>query len=68
MNTLVDKNISQSQISNPHQVHIDDELNDDNKNNTSVFYRLIRWLHLIKVWKHESVPEVCKHVHKFSLL
>ncbi len=56
MNTLIDKNISQSQLSNFDQVeHVDETDN-------SVFYRLAKWLHLIKQWKDRSIPEVCKHM------
>jgi hypothetical protein len=69
MNTLINKNISQSQLSNLHRINIDDNESDvDNKTNPSFLYRLTRWLHLIKRWKHESIPEVCKHMYRFSLL
>lgn len=62
MNLLVEKNLSQSQVSNINQLDLD---NDDD--DSSFFYRLTKWLHLIKRWKHESLPEVCKHMHKSSL-
>ncbi|CAF0731079.1 unnamed protein product [Rotaria sp. Silwood1] len=57
MNTLVDKNISQSQLSNLDQIHIDNQLNDDNKHKDSFLPRLMQWLHLTKRWKPESTPE-----------
>ncbi len=72
MNSLIDKNISQSQLSNLHRINIDDDdddiSHDDNKNNNSYFQRLTRWLHLINRWKHESIPEVCKHVWIFFIV
>jgi hypothetical protein len=69
MNKLIDKNISEAQLSNLHRIHIDNESNDDdNKTNKSFLFRLPRWLHLIKRWKQESVPEVCKHVDRSLLL
>jgi len=61
MNTLIEKNISQSQLSNLHRINIDD--NHSKETNNSLFYRLAEWLHLIKRWKDESIPEVCKHVY-----
>jgi hypothetical protein len=57
MNILIDKNISQSQLSNFHR----DE--HSNETNNSLFYRVAEWLHLIKRWKDQSIPEVCKHVY-----
>jgi hypothetical protein len=56
MNTLIDKNISQSQLSDPPRIHINEQ-----SNNSSLLYRFTRWLHLIKRWNHESIPEVCMH-------
>ena len=57
MNTLIDKNISQSQLSNLGQVEHANETND------SVFYRMAKWLRLIKRWEDRSIPEVCKHMY-----
>ena len=68
MNKLIDKDISEAQLSNLHRINIDNESNDDNKTNNSFLFRLPRWLQLIKRWKQESVPEVCKHVDKSLLL
>ncbi len=69
MNALIDKDISQSQLSNFHRINVDDkDSNDDHtKTNNSFFYRLTGWLHLTKRWKDESMPEVCKHMYKASL-
>ncbi len=64
MNTLIDKNISQSQLSNVHRIDIDDQSNDANKSHNSFLYRLTQWLHRIKRLKHKSMPEVCKHNEK----
>jgi hypothetical protein len=68
MNTLIDKNISQTQLSNLHRIDIDEESNDDKQNNKSFLSRLTHWLHLIKRWKQGPVPEVCKHMHRSLLL
>jgi len=69
MNALIDKNISKSKLSNPHRINLDNESDDDGStNNISFFSRLAKWLHLIKRWKDESIVEVCKHMHKSSLL
>jgi hypothetical protein len=62
MNALIDRNIYKSQLPNVHRIDIDDQSNDDNKSHSSFLYRLTRWLHRIKLWKHESIPEVCKHI------
>lgn len=69
MNLLVEKNLSISQSSKINQVDSDDDDDDedhDDKTDT-FFYRFTRWLQLIKRWKHKSIPEVCKHIHKSSL-
>ena len=70
MNTLIDKNISSTQLSNLHRININnDDLNEENeRSNKSIFRRLAEWLHLIKRWKDESIPEVCKHMYRSSLL
>jgi len=68
MNALINKNISRSELPNVHRIDIDDQSNDDNKNHSSFLYRWTRWLDRIKLWKHESIPEVRKYMHKSSLL
>ncbi|CAF1455087.1 unnamed protein product [Rotaria sordida] len=57
MNTLIDKNISQSQLSNLHQIHIDNQLSDDSKHTKTLLPRFMQWLHLIKRQKPESTSE-----------
>jgi len=68
MNTLIDKNISQSQLSNVHRIDIDDQSNDANKSHNSFLYRLTQWLHRIKRLKYKSMPEVCKHITRKRIL
>jgi hypothetical protein len=68
MNILIDKNISQSQLSDFHRISLDDQSNHDKKNNSFFSSRFTQWLDLIKRWKHASIPEVCKHTHRSLLL
>jgi hypothetical protein len=57
MNALVDKNINQSHLLDPDEIHIV-EL-PSNKPNASFFLRVIQWLHLTRLWRGACTPEVC---------
>ncbi|CAF0932270.1 unnamed protein product [Adineta ricciae] len=52
MNSLIQKNLSHSQLSNLHRVEIDEK-----KSESSILRRLTQWLHAVKRWKQNSEGE-----------
>jgi hypothetical protein len=62
MNMLLNKNISSLHLANPYQSYNDEQLNNDNKTNNSLFHRFQKWLDLIRRWKHKRVLQVCIYI------
>lgn len=60
METLIDKNISPTDLIKPNH-------DQSRQVPNSFLYQLTESLGLIKRWQHRSTREVCKHMRKCSL-
>ncbi|CAF0894373.1 unnamed protein product [Rotaria sordida] len=57
MNVLIDKNIFSFYLSNHRQSYINEQSNNDNETNNSLYHQLKQYLDLIKRWRPERVSQ-----------